>query len=1029
MRTVCLFAILVALIQTAAAQTPEWIWFNKTSETETRYFRKAVSIDGKVAKAELVATADDELVVFVNGEQVISASSWQNGHKADVTSHLKPGANVLAIRARNADASPAGAIAQLTVTTDKGKQIIVTDASWKAAERQAKDWNKPGFDETGWGAAKSLGKVGMEPWGQVFAATVAGAAKGAPKPEGKRIATPAGQLYVMKDFKIELLLNGEPEEGSWVNLCKDNKGRFILSPQYRASNPEGGLLRVTLGADGKVAKREFIAKPLYDAQGMVFAYDALWVVVNKYSTKFDSGLYRITDDGSDTWSKIELVRKMPGGGEHGPHAVELGPDGNLWVMAGNHTKPPEGLSADSPHKNYAEDHVLPRQPDGNGHATGIMAPGGYILRVNKEATKFDFFCGGFRNQYDFTFNVDGELFAWDADMEYDWGVPWYRATRVNHAVSGAEFGWRYGTGKWPDYHADSLGAVVDIGIGCPTGVGNGHGSKFPAKFQRALYVMDWTFGRLMAVHLKPHGASYTATWENFVAPAGLVEAGKPKPPLNVTDLIIGNDGAMYFTIGGRGTASGFYRVSYTGSESTAPALAPNQEGSEARALRRKIEAFHGQPNPKALDFIWPHLNSPDRSIRYAARIALEAQPVEQWKDRALAEKSADAGITALLALARVGGKPAQEAGLRAVGKWPLATLSERQQLDKLRTIQVSLARHGLPSAELVALGTEKLSASYPNASGLVNRELSQVLIALGAPDVVEKTLTLMARATTQEDMMHYLFHLRTAKHWTSGQRREYLGYWLKDRKGYARQGDLLKWFEEAGRPYSDGASFNNFLKNFLKEAATNFSAAEQEEFAPLLATIARGVPAGRKTDSDFPAPKPRTTVVKAWTMADFANDLDAVSSGRSFEKGRQAFADAQCLACHRFGLEGGGTGPDLTAVSSRFTRRDVLESILEPSKVLSEQYQNTTVWLKNGDDHTGRLVDETSDQLTLIPDSLKPDAKITVKKSDVTQRAASKLSPMPAELANVLSKEDILDLLAFIESAGRRQHAAFQKKK
>jgi putative heme-binding domain-containing protein len=1029
MRIFGLFAtIIIVLTQAASAQTPEWIWFNKTSDAETRFFRKAVSIEGKVTKAELVATADDALEVFVNGEPVLAAESWQNGHKADVAGQLKTGANILAIRSKNGDASAAGTIAQLTITTEKGRQVIVTDASWKAADRPVKDWNKPGFDDATWVAAKSLGKLGMEPWGQVFAATVAGSAKGTPKAEAKRVATPAEQLYVLKDFKVELLLSGEPEEGSWVNLCKDDKGRFILSPQYRASNPDGGLLRVTLGADGKVAKREFIAKPLYDAQGMVFAYGALWVVVNKYSTTFESGLYRITDDGSDTWSKIELVKKIPGGGEHGPHAVELGPDGNLWVMAGNHTKPPAGLSPDSPHKNYAEDHVLPRQPDGNGHATGIMAPGGYILRVNKEATKFDFFCGGFRNQYDFTFNVDGELFAWDADMEYDWGVPWYRATRINHAVSGAEFGWRFGTGKWPDYYADSLGSVVDIGIGCPTGVGNGQGAKFPAKFQRAMYAMDWTYGRLMAIHLKPEGASYTATWENFVAPAGLVEAGLPKPPLNVTDLVIGNDGAMYFTIGGRGTASGFYRVSYTGSESTAPALAPNQEGSAARALRHKIEAFHGQPNPQALDFIWPHLNSPDRAIRYAARIALEAQPVAQWQTRALAEKSADGGITALLALARLGGKSAQDEGLRALGRWPLATLSERQQLDKLRTIQVSIARHGLPSADVVKLATEKLGPSYPNRSDLVNRELAQVLIALGAPDVVEKTLTLMARATTQEEMMHYLFHLRTAKNWTAEQRREYFGYWLKDRKGYAHQGDIVKWFEQAGRPYGDGASFNNFLKNFLKEATVGLTAAEKEEFAPLLAAIAKGAPAGRKSASDFPAPKPRTTMVKTWTMADFASDLDAASTGRNFENGRQAFADAQCLACHRFGLEGGGVGPDLTAVSARFSRRDILESIIEPSKVLSEQYQNTTVWLKNGDDHTGRLAEETADQLVLIPNPLQPDNKIILKKADVTQRAGSKLSPMPAELANVLSKEDILDLLAFIESAGRRQHAAFQKK-
>ena len=161
------------------------------------------------------------------------------------------------------------------------------------------------------------------------------------------------------------------------------------------------------------------------------------------------------------------MKGLAGGGEHGPHAVELGPDGNLWVMAGNHTKPPEGLSPDSPHKNYAEDHVLPRQPDGNGHATGVMAPGGYICRVSPDGAKWDFFCGGFRNQFDFAFNVDDELFAFDADMEYDWGMPWYRPTRVNHAVSGAEFGWRYGTGKWPEYYADSLGAAVDIADRAP----------------------------------------------------------------------------------------------------------------------------------------------------------------------------------------------------------------------------------------------------------------------------------------------------------------------------------------------------------------------------------------------------------------------------------------------------------------------------------------------------------------------------------------------------------------------------------
>ncbi len=1023
MKALFYFAFAAFLAAPVLPQAADWIWFRKTDGAETRFFRKTFVLEALPSNAELTATADDGLDVFVNSQPVLSAKEWSVPRRADVKSKLRVGRNVLAIRAHNGDSSPAGALARLIMRTSSDPVTVLTDESWKAEDREITGWNTVAFDDAGWANAKSLGKVGVDPWGNVLTA----AAPAAQAPSTRREATPVDSLYSPPHFQIKLLTSAEPEEGSWVNLCKDHRGRLIVSPQYRANNPDAGLLRMTLDANGDVTKREFIAKPLYDAQGMVFANGALWVVVNKYSTRYSSGLYRVTDDGSDTWSKIELVKEFPsGGGEHGAHAVELGPDGNLWVMAGNHTKPPNGLSPDSPFRHYEEDHVLPRQPDGNGHATGVMAPGGYICRVSPDGSKWDFYCGGFRNQFDFAFNVDGELFVFDADMEWDWGMPWYRPTRLNHAVSAADFGWRYGTGKWPDYYPDSVGAVVDIGLGSPTGVGSGRGSKFPAKYQRAIYVMDWTYGRLMAVHLQPDGASYKGTWENFVCPAGLMDKAKPKPPLNVTDLVIGDDGAMYFTTGGRGTAAGLYRVTYSGGESTAPAWTPNTAGAEARSLRRKLESFHGKPDPQAVNFVWPHLNSEDRLIRYAARIALEAQPVATWKDRALAETSADGGLTALLALARLGGKGAQDECLRALGKWPLNSITERRQLDKLRVIQVSLARSGLPSPEVVQLGIERLSASYPNKSTLVNREISQILIALGAPDVVSKTLPLMAAAPTQEDFMHYLFHLRTAKNWTLDQRREYLGYWSSDRKHTAHQGDTLKWFEDAGRAYGNGASYANFLKNFLKDAVANLTAAEKTEFGPLLASLtAPAASPARKAEETFPAAKPRT-FVKSWTMADFAAELRQPAGGRNFAKGRQAFVDAQCLACHRFGNEGSGVGPDLTAVNARFKRIDLLESILDPNKVVSEQFQNTTITLKNGDDHTGRLVDETPDLLVLMPNQLEPNKRLELKKSDVATRVFSKISPMPEGLANVLSKEEILDLLAFMESGGRATHAAFK---
>ncbi len=102
-------------------------------------------------------------------------------------------------------------------------------------------------------------------------------------------------------------------------------------------------------------------------------------------------------------------------------------------------------------------------------------------------------------------------------MEWDIGTPWYRPTRVNHAISGAEFGWRNGTGKWPDYYPDSFGAVANIGPGSPTVITFGTGTKFPAKYQQSLLISDWSYGIIYAVSMKADGASYVGTSEAMVS--------------------------------------------------------------------------------------------------------------------------------------------------------------------------------------------------------------------------------------------------------------------------------------------------------------------------------------------------------------------------------------------------------------------------------------------------------------------------------------------------------------------------------
>ena len=201
----------------------------------------------------------------------------------------------------------------------------------------------------------------------------------------------------------------------------------------------------------------------------------------------------------------------------------------------------------------------------------LAAPGGTILRTDTDGTFVETVAGGFRNPYDIAFNADGELFTYDADMEWDVGTPWYRPTRVNHVPPGAELGWRSGWAKWPDYFLDSLPAVADVGAGSPTGIESYNHLMFPKKYENALFVGDWALGKIHAVQLTRSGGSYTAKLTTILK-------GRP---LNVTDMAVGPDGALYFATGGRGTDGGVYRLKWKG---TVPAESLNMGTGIQQAL-------------------------------------------------------------------------------------------------------------------------------------------------------------------------------------------------------------------------------------------------------------------------------------------------------------------------------------------------------------------------------------------------------------------------------------------------------------
>ena len=805
-------------------------------------------------------------------------------------------------------------------------------------------------------------------------------------------ATPASSFRLPEGFQAELVYEvPSKEQGSWVAMCVDLKGRLIVSDQY------GKLYRVTPSTTGNPAdtKVDPINVNLGMAQGLLHTKDGLYVDVNgegildkdQKDAPRGPGLYRLQDlDGDEQFEKIERIIPLTGGGEHGPHAIIPGPDGRLYLCAGNQTDLPEKIDRSRVPRHWNEDHLLGRMPDGRGFMANRLAPGGFILSFNADGSDVELVSTGFRNEYDIAFNPLGDLFTYDADMEWDIGTPWYRPTRVNHVISGAEFGWRNGTGKWPEYFADSFGAVANIGYGSPTGIAFGTGAKFPAKFQNALYVSDWSYGVVYAVHLEPEGASYKSTFEPFVSAS----------PMPVTDLLIHPEqGCMYMTIGGRKTQSALYRIAYSGSESTQPAVFPDNEPAKAaRAARRDLEAMHVPGAKLDITAAMRNIGSPDRALRSAARLALEHFDSKQWRDPIQQSLPAQSAITMAVALARKG-TPADQVDVNnSLLRLEWSKLDNTQRLELLRAYQLSFLRLGPADPATREKIIAQIDGHFPAADGdsLVDRELARVLIHLEAPKIVDRCVAQMNGSNSAEQQIHYAFCLREAqKGWTPQTRKAY-----------------FQWFYDIGTARG-GASFGGFLENIRKVAIGNL----EDEDKAALGELTGPLPAPKDPLADL-APRSQ---VKQWSVDELAEKFAAKKSGFNYERGKQMFAVAQCYKCHRFAGQGGIQGPDLTASSQRFSTKDMLTAIIEPNKEISDQYE-ATVFQTEEETVIGRVANLNGDNLMVATNMLDPGNFTNLKRSDIIDMKPSKASMMPSGLLDTLTEEEIFDLLVYLQSGG-----------
>ena len=1005
-RLLCLLTL--CLVSAVASAETFWIWGSKNNVAKQQvWFRTSFELKEVPSVAKLQAVADNHCVVWLNGKQLGGSDDWADAFTAEVAGDLKVGVNTLAIVGRND-----GGIAAMSCRLNAGKAVLVeSGASWKTSLADpGKGWDAVKFDDAKWAPASIVKKMGEAPWGNPFGGDKK-AANGKRTPSTSVAA--ADELILQPGFKAELLYTvPKPEQGSWVSLAVSPEGDLVAGDQ-------GGVLwRVSLKDPNKPVVTKIDTK-FFGCHGLLFAHGALYACT---SEKGKGDIWRLRDTkGDGSYAEQTLIRALKGSGEHGPHQLVLDRDGSILVVGGNHTKLPDDEKAGAPVKRYDEDDLLKKYEDANGHASGIKAVGGWIARMDKDGKDWVRVTASFRNPYDCSVAPDGDIFTYDSDMEWDMGAPWYRPTRIYLCTPGGELGWRSGAGNNAFPTLDMQPALVDIGPGSPTGTTMGTGAKFPASYQRAFFACDWTFATLYAVHLTPEGGGWKARKEVFAA-------GKP---FSVTDAVIRpQDGHMYVTIGGRGGQSALYRITYKGAESTAPVAW--FDATPEQKLRRELEALRDvAPSAAALDKAWPLMGHADRWVRYAARIAVEHQPVDAWRSRVKADANLDLALNAALALARSGGAPDLGAVVTAADS-AANSKDLRLRQDRLRVLHVAFARHGKPDAATVARLGKESAGRIPSGDNALDRLLAQLAIYLGEPSAPARVLQAMKIAqpapavvadpeilarhpgyakaaanamavtpsSTRIGLAVYLS--RATVGWTPELRKQFFGYL-----------DVLAQAE-------GGNSLKGFVRNIRKESLAAAPEAERPELE-LIAPVAARKPAAPIPAAAGPG--------RLWTHAEALKVWEDAKAKKTFDfaNGQKMFAAALCSQCHRMGNDGGAQGPDLSGLGARTAPADVLMSIVQPNAVLSDQYANSVIGRVDGGKTIGRILNEEGDKLELSVNPFDPAVTISVNRSDILSIDRSPDSPMPVGLINSLNAQEVADLLAYLVSGANPKDSLYNK--
>jgi putative membrane-bound dehydrogenase-like protein len=337
-----------------------------------------------------------------------------------------------------------------------------------------------------------------------------------------RAADPVG-IEAPPGFDVTLYADDELAHDIY-SMAVDSLGRVVVSGS--------GYVRILVDADGDgraESFKQYADGPKTGAQGLYFhGRDLL--------CSGDAGLIRYRDQNADDRAddSPDVFIRMKAGGEHDCHAIRKGPDGWWYVLCGNMT----GVN-----KSFVKLSTSPIKDPTDGT----------VLRLSPDLTQGEVVAHGYRNAYDFDFSTGGDLFTFDSDEERSITLPWYEPTRVFLAAPGSHAGWFGHNFRRPPSYFDVPPTIAEFGRGSPTGVVCYRHTQFPEQYRGALFVLDWTYGRVFALPMNAAGNATAAEPIKFLSAIG-------QHGFAPTDADVGPDGSLYVCVGGRGTRGSVYRV-------------------------------------------------------------------------------------------------------------------------------------------------------------------------------------------------------------------------------------------------------------------------------------------------------------------------------------------------------------------------------------------------------------------------------------------------------------------------------------